>query len=152
TERTAPGFDRRAAGDCGGKSYGKYAGTQRGGRSKQSARSGHFAPSRNGLAKIFKVGHNAIQQAKALLTESPDPSANVDGCTSSLAFAYEQLQQRRQQAAQRCKDAERVAEYTDAISNGEMTMEDALQKAIEREREEKAAGEAQADARRNWLK
>jgi hypothetical protein len=54
--------------------------------------------------------------AKALITEAPDLVAQVETCTTSLVAAYESLLERRKQVAQRAKDAERVAEYTDAIS------------------------------------
>src|SRR5262249_39502089 len=47
---------------------------------------------RKSAAKTFKVGENAVQQAKALLTEAPDLVAQVEACTTSLAAAYEQLQ------------------------------------------------------------
>src|SRR5262249_20075894 len=76
----------------------------------------------------------------------------VEACTLSLAAAHAQLAERKKQAAQQQRNAERVAEYREAISTGEMTMEEALQKAIDREREERAKTEAMADTRQTWLK
>jgi hypothetical protein len=104
------------------------------------------------LAKQFRVSKSSILQARDILAEAPDLAAQVEGCSTSLAAAYESLQVRRKQAAQKARDAERVAEYKDAVSNGEMTVDDALRKAIEQEREEKEKAAAQADARQHWLK
>jgi hypothetical protein len=108
--------------------------------------------SREMVAKMFKVGVNAVQQAKALLAEAADLTAQVESCTSSLAAAYEELQSRRQQSAQKARDAARIVEYTEAISNGELTLDQAIQKAIEQEREAYETTAAEADARRHWLK
>jgi hypothetical protein len=98
------------------------------------------------------VSNGYVKQAGALIAEAPDLAGQVEGATLSLAAAYEQVQARRKQTAQKARDAERVAEYTDAISNGEMKLEEALQQAIEREREERESVAAAADARRTWLK
>lgn len=107
--------------------------------------------SREDAASVFKVGKNAVQQAKALLSEAPDLAEQVEGCALSLQAAYEQLQQRREQNKQKARDAARVAELSDAISNGEVTLEGALQQVMEQEREEREKTAAQADARRRWL-
>jgi hypothetical protein len=60
---------------------------------------------RKQLASRFRVGENAVQQARALLEEAPDLLARVESCESSLAAAYQELQGRRQPAAQRGQDA-----------------------------------------------
>jgi hypothetical protein len=104
------------------------------------------------LAARFKVGENAIQQARCLLTHAPDLATQVESCMLSLASAYEQCQERRKQAQQKAKDAERVARYAEAISNGEMDYEAVLQKAIEQERDDKERLAAEADARTSWLR
>lgn len=124
----------------------------KGGRPKKGEKPVQSEPvSLDALAKKYKTARASISQARDLITEAPDLAAQVEGCTLSLAAAYEQLQGRRKEAAQKAKDAERVAEYTDAISNGEMQLEEALQKAIEQERDERETVAAQADARRHWL-
>jgi hypothetical protein len=50
------------------------------------------------------VGKNAVQQAKALLTEAPDLASQVEACNLSLAAAYEQLHERRKQTLLRERD------------------------------------------------
>src|SRR5262245_28436610 len=57
---------------------------------KQSGLTGHICRSREYIASIFKVGKNQVQQAKALLAESPDLADQVSSCAVSLADAYEQ--------------------------------------------------------------
>lgn len=115
--------------------------------------------SRDDAAKVFKVGVNAVQQAKAILTSAPDLASQVEACALSLAAAYQQLQERDKEerrklreAEQKAKDAEKAAHYHDAISNGEMSLEDAIAAIREEEREAKEKVAAEADARSNWLK
>ena len=50
------------------------------------------------------------------------------------------------------RNAAKVSEYAEAISNGDMTIEEALEKVIEREQQEKQARDAEADARSTWFK
>jgi hypothetical protein len=110
--------------------------------------------SREDAAAVFKVGKNSVQQAKALLAEAPDLVQQVEACTTSLAAAYEELQARRKQAAQKVRNAERAAQFKDAISNGEMTVEEALLKVQERqqaEREEAARNAEALDGRNRYL-
>jgi hypothetical protein len=104
------------------------------------------------LAKQFHVSKRSILQARDLLNEAPDLAEQVDACALSLAAAHEQLLTRRKEVAQKSRDAERVTEYTDAIGAGEMSLEKALQKAIDRERREREDQAAEADARGQWLK
>ncbi len=47
--------------------------------------------SRELLAQQFKVGKNAIEYAKALLSDAPDLVSQVQSCAASLDSAYEQL-------------------------------------------------------------
>src|SRR5262249_19958471 len=47
---------------------------------------------------------------------------------------------------------ERVALYREAVSNGEMSLDEALRRAIEEEQEARRIREAEADARGHWLK
>src|SRR5262249_52951156 len=68
------------------------------------------------LAKQFRVGQQYIIQANGLLGEAPDLGAKVEACTLSLAAAHAQLAERKKQAAQQQRNAERVAEYREAIS------------------------------------
>jgi hypothetical protein len=96
---------------------------ERRGRPGKDAPSVQNFSSREVVAKTFKVGVNAVQQARALFSEAPDLASQVEACTMSLAAAYEELQNRRKQVNQKAKDRERVAEYTDAISAGEIPLE-----------------------------
>jgi hypothetical protein len=125
---------------------------RRGGDPKQHARSVHVGLSRKAVGRAFKVGENSVQQAKAILAEAPDLAVQVEACAISLAFAWEQLQNRRKEAQRREKDLARISGYREAVSNGEMTWEQAMEKALQDEREEKERQSAQADARREWLK
>jgi hypothetical protein len=106
---------------------------------------------RKKLSSQFKIGENAIQQARALLTEAADLAAKVENRLCPLATAYGEFQERQKDMQRQKKDMDRVAEYAEAIANGDMTLEEALQKAIEREREEKEKTQALADARQHWL-
>lgn len=107
--------------------------------------------SREALAGQFKVGKNAIQQAKAILAEAPDLAMQVDACALSLAAAYEQLQERREEARQRARDAEKVAHLREAVGSGEMTLDEAIEVAMKEEREAEAKKQAEAQARRIWF-
>jgi hypothetical protein len=120
-------------------------------RSNQAAQSVPLGRARNDAAREFKVGVNAIQQAKALLAEAPDLAAQVEGQTLAITQAYEELQQRRQQVTQKAKDAERIAEYKEAISNGEMTFEEAMEKVLGEERAEQERIARDEEARCLWF-
>jgi hypothetical protein len=149
--RTLPLFEEAARKR---QETGKSVDGEAGGRGRKKT-SGQNCPevlSAEQAGKPFKVSGTYVKQAKALLAEAADLVTQVVGCSLSLTAAYEQLQDRRQQTKQKAKDAERIAEYADAISGGEMSFEEALQKAIEHEREEQGRVTAEADARRNWLK
>jgi hypothetical protein len=104
------------------------------------------------LAKKYKVAQVSISQARDLLTEALDIALQVKSGTLLLAPAYKQLEDRHKEEAQSRKDAERVAKYMDAIKDGEMTLEEALQKVMEEEREEDARMKSEEDARSTWLK
>ncbi|MFO0843280.1 MAG: hypothetical protein U0797_12935 [Gemmataceae bacterium] len=88
---------------------------ERRGRPGKDGKSSHVL-SRDIVSAQFKVSDKAVQQAKALLTDAPDLANQVETCALYLAAAYDQLQERRKQAAQKAKDAERIAEYKEAIS------------------------------------
>lgn len=104
------------------------------------------------VASQFNTSTATITQARDLLTEAPDLAQQVEVRTLSLAAAYEELKKRRAEAKQKERDAERVKKYSDAISSGEMTFEEAFQKVLEDEREEKEIEKSQADARGNYLR
>jgi hypothetical protein len=127
-------------------------GYSKGGRPGSEKLSSLNTVSVRSLSRQFRVSTRDIGQARDLLAEAPDLAAQVEACHLSLAAATQQLDQRRKEAAQKTKDAQRVKEYRDAISSGEMSLEAAIQKAMEREREERETLASQADARRNWLK
>jgi hypothetical protein len=102
---------------------------------KQNGKTSHLAPlSREVVAGKFKVSDKFVQQARALLSDAPDLAEQVENNTLSLASAYAEVQRRRQDVRQKAQDARRAAAYTEAVSNGEMTMEEALRKAMEDER------------------
>jgi hypothetical protein len=106
------------------------------------------------LAKQFHVSDNTIAQARDLLAEAPDLAQLVESDDLTLAAAGKQLEDRRLEVKQRARDLEhirRYAEYAQAVKDGEMTVEAALQKVIEQEREEKKNRDAEADARGRWL-
>jgi hypothetical protein len=124
---------------------------ERRGRPQKGAESRHNFHSRDALSKTFKVNKDAIQQAKALLEESPDDLAVQVASGIPIAAAYEQLQKRRAEAAKKQRDLNRIGKYADAVRNGEMTLEEALEKISEEEKEEARKKESQADARKQWL-
>jgi transcriptional regulator with XRE-family HTH domain len=64
-----------------------------GGRVGKSSPTSHRA--RDDAAAMFKVSDKSVQQAKALLSDAPDLAAQVESCTTSLAAAYEALQDGR---------------------------------------------------------
>jgi hypothetical protein len=55
---------------------------------KSGTNSATSGRSRDDAARVFKVGVNAIQQAKALLSEATDLAAQVECCSLSLAAAW----------------------------------------------------------------
>lgn len=128
-------------------------------RALAAARCVEYTPlSRDGrknLAAQFKVSEKPIQQAKAILAEAPDLVAQVDSGALFLGAAYDQLQSRRSQSAQKSKDAERAseygAEYREAISNGQMTLDQALQEIVKRQREESERVRHDFEARQFWF-
>jgi hypothetical protein len=69
----------------------------------------------------------------------------------ALAAAYEQLQERRKDAEQKKRDAQLVAQYVEAISSGEMSFEEAMQRVIAAERETRECAEHDASARQLFL-
>jgi hypothetical protein len=101
---------------------------------KSGTNSATSGRSREDAARVFKVGVNAIQQAKALLSEAADLAVQVESAASSLMASYEELQERRRAAAQKAKDLQRVSKYAEAVSGGEMTLEEALQAVADEER------------------
>jgi hypothetical protein len=106
---------------------------------------------RKALAAQVMVGEVAIQQARALLEHATDLADQVATNALSLAAAYEQLQDRQKLAAHQAKAAGKVARYSEAISNDEMTIKEALEHLLEEEREEKEKAAADGDERRDWL-
>jgi hypothetical protein len=103
------------------------------------------------VAKQFHVSEKSVLQARDLLAEAPDLAAQVEGCALSLAAAYQLAQERKRQTEQKAKNAEKVAEFSDAISNGEITVEEALQKALEAKQAEDERARHDAEARHIWF-
>lgn len=113
--------------------------------------------SRTDAAKTFKVGEKSVQQAKAMLSDAPDLIEQVEACALSLAAGYEKLQTRQQQekiqkqeADRRARDAEKNSQYREAVSNGEMTLDEALEKARAEAKEDEERQRHDASARRIW--
>jgi hypothetical protein len=104
------------------------------------------------FARQFRVGKHSILQARDLLNEAPDLVTEVESCALSLAKAHERLQERRNQAKRKAKDTALIADYKEAISNGEMTFEEAMQRAMEEAQRKREEEEAIADGQRTWLK
>lgn len=109
-----------------------------GGRGRKKANPGAERPAhpktRDMLAKIHRVNKEAIQQAKALLAESPDLVEQVDQGLLDITSAYEQLQERRKQARQKQQDLARIGAYRDAVDAGKLTLEQALGRVLEDEK------------------
>src|SRR5262245_26122610 len=68
-----------------------------GGDRKSSARTVHLK--RDDVAKAFKVGVNSVQQAKALLSKAPDLARQVEARTLSLADAYGEWNEVREETS-----------------------------------------------------
>lgn len=109
------------------------------------------------IAKKYKVSKTSITQTRDLLAHAPDLAAQVESCALSLADAHRQLQARAEQARRdkaeadrKAKDVERVAHYREAVSNGEMTLEEALEKVQRDAMEEEEKRRNEASARRIW--
>jgi ParB-like chromosome segregation protein Spo0J len=124
---------------------------ERRGRPGKDGKTSHVL-SRDLAASTFKVSDKSVQQAKAVLAEAPDLAAQVESCAISLASAYEQTQGRKKESERKTKSAERIAEYRDAISAGDMTVEEALRRVDEEAGAEKERIEHDASARKIWLR
>ncbi len=102
------------------------------------------------LSKRYRIGKQYVTQARDLLSEASDLVEQVQCCTISLAAAYEELQERRKQSAWKDRNKHRVAKYLEAVDSGELSFEQALEKATADEREEAAHADADESARRVW--
>jgi hypothetical protein len=104
------------------------------------------------LAREFHASASSISQARDLLAEGPDLAAQVEAKATPLAKAHEALKDRQKEAQQAARNAQRTKHYTDAIANGEMTLEEALKKVREEEQEANQHLAAEKDARFHWWK
>lgn len=109
------------------------------------------------VTRRYKVSKRDVSYARDLIMEAPDLVVQVEACALSLAAAYEQLQQRqndeklRQQEAERkARDAERIAYFNDAVSNGDMTLPEAIEVSRGEAREEEDRQRYDAEARGLW--
>lgn len=135
------------------------SGYSKGGRPEKGKPVKSSPVSLDSLAKQFRVSKPSILQARDLLASAPDLVSQVEACALSLAGAYQQLQERdreerrkQREAEQKARDAEKAAHYRDAISSGEMKLDDAIAAIREEEREARLKLEAETDARSGWLK
>jgi hypothetical protein len=107
------------------------------------------------LAKHHRVSWDYAQHARNLLDEAPDLAAKVIACSLSFVDATKELEKRRADATKQAKDAERAtafsAEYREAISDGRMTLDEALQESFRREAEEREKERAATQARTLWF-
>jgi ParB-like chromosome segregation protein Spo0J len=124
--------------------------THKVGRPSKEENSPDRTVSLESLAKKYKVGKTSITQARDLLTEATDLAAQVEACTLSLAKAFEKLQERGQDAARERRLSTRAAAYREAISNGEMTLEEALRKALEQQNMEETQTYCETKGRERW--
>jgi hypothetical protein len=140
---------QEAAGKAGGKEGGR-------GRKKENP----YGPkvhkglgtARAQAADHFGVGERQVRQAVDLLDEAPDLASQVAAGILLLAPAYEKLETRRKEAARKAADQARITKYQDAVREGEMTLEQALEKVVAEEREAAEERAADADAREQWLR
>lgn len=109
-------------------------GYSKGGRPGKGKLQESLAVSARQLAGQFKTTQDSIRQARDLLAEAPDLADEVDAGARSLAAAYQALEERQKDAAQRARDLKRVAAYREAIDAGEMTVEEALADMAEKQR------------------
>lgn len=110
------------------------------------------------LSRQFRTTKPSLTQAKAILKDAPDLATQVEACALSLAAAYQQMQaqqeeQKRQKAEadRKARDAEKTAQYREAVSSGEMTLDEALEATREEEREVKEKAGRDAEARGIWF-
>src|SRR5262249_19109968 len=97
-------------------------------------------------AKVFKVGVNAVQQAKALLAEAPDLAAQVEARLLTITDAYKQFRGRQAERERKERQMAEIAEYRLAVENEEMTFEEAMSLREEKIREEKDRERRDAEA------
>jgi hypothetical protein len=106
------------------------------------------------VARQFKVSEKPIMQARDLLAEAPDLARKVEMRKISLNEAYKELVRRREQAAQKDRDAELTAKYQEAIIDGKMNPEaadKALARAQAEEEEEQKRVEGDAALLGKWF-
>jgi ParB-like chromosome segregation protein Spo0J len=103
------------------------------------------------LCRQFRTTDKTVLQARDLLQEAPDLAEQVQSGVLSLAAATELLEARRKEAKQRARDMARIEKYQAAVKNGDMTLQEALQKTIDEEREQKEKEEVDRDVRSRWL-
>jgi ParB-like chromosome segregation protein Spo0J len=120
---------------------------RRGGSRNGKAHGSCALPSRRTVAQKFKVGEQAVQQAKCLVDHAPDLAALVASRSLSLANAYEQHQERVKEAETVERQRGIAAKYHEAIDAGEMTIQEALMK-VQEDREQ---AKYDAQARQLWF-
>jgi predicted RNA-binding protein with RPS1 domain len=125
------------------KVLGKSADGTAGGRGKKGEKPlpGHqgqgLGRSVDQVAKIFSVNADSVQQAKAILKDAEELAVQVVSCALSLPNADLALQQKRAAKRQLERDTAAAAKYAEAISNNQMTLQQAQEKFGEEEREAK---------------
>jgi hypothetical protein len=107
------------------------------------------------LSQRFRVDRKYITAARDLLAEAKDLAQQVETGALNLADATEELKSRRDHAQQAKNDAAKIAAYdaqfAEAIAEGRMTLEGAIQEIVRREREEKERIRLNIEARELWF-
>jgi hypothetical protein len=122
-----------------------------GGNRRSSGRSGHL--NREQIAKQYKVGYHSVQQAKTLLEEAPDLADEVFTGRLRVSVAFEELQKRREDNARRERELQLLNKYDalrQAVDAGDMSLDEAKEKAMQEERDERERLHNEKTARRIW--
>jgi len=103
------------------------------------------------LERLFRTTRPSMVACRDLLESAPDLAEMVSNNHRSIKEACKELERRIDQAEQDAENARRASKYAEKISQGEMTLEEAIQLALKEEQEERERQENLAASRRTWL-
>jgi hypothetical protein len=89
------------------------------------------------VSQQFHVSDKSVTQARDLLGEAADLASAVESSATSLASAHIELLRRRQEALWKAKNVARARDFREEIEAGKMTLEQALEKVAQEERQAK---------------